>query len=99
MGVSTICQVDGFSRQTLTLYQHQAKALYTMEINYFFPSYEFTFRFRNFRNELLKLHTTALLMELKQNYVQTRFHPRNIQSLISKIEVKINGRSIRNISQ
>ncbi len=45
-----------------------------------------------------KLHTTALLMELK-NYVQTRFPPRNIQSLISNLEVKINGRSIQNISQ
>ena len=34
-----------------------------------------------------------------KNYVQTRFFPRNIQSLISNLEVKINGRSIQNITQ
>ena len=33
----------------------------------------------------------------QKNYVQTRFSPRNIQSLISNLEVKINGRSIQNI--
>ena len=35
----------------------------------------------------------------KKIYVQTRFFPRNIQSLISNLEVKVNGRSIQNISQ
>jgi hypothetical protein len=35
----------------------------------------------------------------QKNYVQTRFFPRNIQSLISNLEVKINGRSIQNITQ
>ena len=31
----------------------------------------------------------------QKNYVQTRFHPRNIQSLISNLENKINGCSIQ----
>jgi len=35
----------------------------------------------------------------QKNYVQTRFFPRNIQSLIANLEVKINGRSIQNITQ
>jgi hypothetical protein len=35
----------------------------------------------------------------QKNYVQTRFFPRNIQSLISNLEVKVNGRSIQNITQ
>ena len=35
----------------------------------------------------------------QKNYVQTRFFPRNIQSLISNLEVKINGRSVQNITQ
>ncbi len=30
----------------------------------------------------------------QKNYVQTRFFRRNIQSLISNLEIKINGRSI-----
>lgn len=34
-----------------------------------------------------------------KNYVRTRFFPRNIQSLISNLEIKINGRSIQNITQ
>ena len=34
-----------------------------------------------------------------KNYVQTRFFPRNIQSLISNLEIKVNGRSIQNITQ
>ncbi len=35
----------------------------------------------------------------QKNYVQTRYFPRNIQSLISNLDVKINGRSIQNITQ
>jgi len=35
----------------------------------------------------------------QKNYVQTRFFPRNIQSLISNLEIKVNGRSIQNITQ
>jgi hypothetical protein len=35
----------------------------------------------------------------QKNYVQTRFSPRNIQSLISNLEVKVNARSIQNITQ
>ena len=35
----------------------------------------------------------------QKNYVQTRFFPRNMQSLIENLEVKINGRSIQNITQ
>ena len=31
--------------------------------------------------------------------LQTRFFPRNIQSLISNLEIKIGGRSIQNITQ
>ncbi len=34
-----------------------------------------------------------------KKYVQTRSPPQNIPSLISNLEVKINGRSIQNISQ
>jgi hypothetical protein len=35
----------------------------------------------------------------KSNYVQTRVFPRNIQSLISNLEVKINGSSIQIITR
>jgi hypothetical protein len=35
----------------------------------------------------------------QKNYVQTRYFPRNIQSLISNLEIKVNGRSVQNISQ
>jgi hypothetical protein len=35
----------------------------------------------------------------QRNYVQTQFPPRNIQSLVSNLEIKIGGRSIQNVTQ
>ena len=96
-----IKQIEGLSRQTLQIVPTSGqgsvyngnKIIVSLPMNSLLDLGTFEMNFYG------KTAHNGAISGAQKNYVQTRFFPRNIQSLISNLEVKINGRSIQNISQ
>ena len=96
-----IKQIEGLSKQTLTIVPTSGqgsvyngnKIIVSLPMNSLLDLGTFEMNFYG------KTAHNGAINGAQKNYVQTRFFPRNIQSLISNLEVKINGRSIQNITQ
>ena len=96
-----IKQIEGLSKQTLTIVPTSGqgsvfngnKIIVSLPMNSLLDLGTFEMNFYG------KTAHNGAVSGAQKNYVQTRFFPRNIQSLISNLEVKINGRSIQNITQ
>ena len=96
-----IKQIEGLSKQTLTIVPTSGqgsvyngnKIIVSLPMNSLLDLGTFEMNFYG------KTAHNGAVTGAQKNYVQTRFFPRNIQSLISNLEVKINGRSIQNITQ
>ena len=96
-----IKQIEGLSKQTLTIVPSSGqgsvyngnKIIVSLPMNSLLDLGTFEMNFYG------KTAHNGAASGNQKNYVQTRFFPRNIQSLISNLEIKINGRSIQNITQ
>ena len=96
-----IKQIEGLSKQTLSIaptsgqgsVYNSSKIVVSLPMNSLLDLGTFEMNFYE------KTAHAGASSGNQKNYVQTRFFPRNIQSLISNLEVKINCRSIQNISQ
>ena len=96
-----IKQIEGLSKQTLSIVPSSGqgsvyngnKIIVSLPMNSLLDLGTFEMNFYG------KTAHNGAASGNQKNYVQTRFFPRNIQSLISNLEVKINGRSVQNITQ
>ena len=96
-----IKQIEGLSKQTLTIVPSSGqgsvyngnKIIVSLPMNSLLDLGTFEMNFFG------KTAHNGAASGNQKNYVQTRFFPRNIQSLISNLEVKVNARSIQNITQ
>ena len=96
-----IKQIEGLSKQTLSIVPSSGqgsvyngnKIIVSLPMNSLLDLGTFEMNFYG------KTAHNGAASGNQKNYVQTRYFPRNIQSLISNLEVKINGRSIQNITQ
>jgi len=96
-----IKQIEGLSKQTLSIVPSSGqgsvyngnKIIVSLPMNSLLDLGTFEMNFFG------KTSHNGAASGNQKNYVQTRFFPRNIQSLISNLEVKVNGRSIQNITQ
>ena len=98
---SMLYRIEGLSKHTLTIVPTSGqgsvyngnKIIVSLPMNSLLDLGTFEMNFYG------KTAHAGAVSGAQKNYVQTRFFPRNIQSLISNLEVKINGRSIQNITQ
>ena len=96
-----IKQIEGLSKQTLSIVPSSGqgsvyngnKIIVSLPMNSLLDLGTFEMNFYG------KTAHNGAASGNNKNYVQTRFFPRNIQSLIANLEIKINGRSIQNITQ
>jgi hypothetical protein len=96
-----IKQIEGLSKQTLSIVPSSGqgivyngnKIIVSLPMNSLLDLGTFEMNFYG------KTAHNGAASGNQKNYVQTRYFPRNIQSLISNLEVKINGRSVQNITQ
>jgi hypothetical protein len=98
-----IKQIEGLSKQTLTIQVVQTsgqgsvfngnKIIVSLPMNSLLNLGTFEMNFYG------KTALNGAINGAQQNYVQTRYFPRKIQSLISNLEIKVNSRSVQNISQ
>ncbi len=96
-----IKQIEGLSKQTLSIVPSSGqgavfngnKFIVSLPMNSLFDLGTFEMNFYG------KTAHNGAASGNNKKYVQTRFFPRNIQSLIPNLEIKINGRSIQNITQ
>ena len=90
-----IKQIEGLSKQTLQIVPSSGqglvyngnKIIVSLPMNSLLDLGTFEMNF------YAKTAHNGAISGAQKNYVQTRFFPRNIQSLISNLEIKINGRS------
>ena len=94
-----IKQIEGLSKQTLTIVPTSGqgsvfngnKIIVSLPMNSLLDLGTFEMNFYG------KTAHNGAVSGAQKNYVQTRFFPRNIQSLISNLEIKVNSRSVQNI--
>jgi hypothetical protein len=96
-----IKQIEGLSKQTLAIVPISGQgSVYNRNKNIVFHPVNSLLDLGTFEmNFYEKAAHNGAANGNQKNYVQTRYFPRNIQSLISNLEIKVNCRSFQNTSQ